>query len=233
MRAVDAYLLRAAEAELVKIRRADGALDLAGFAPIDPALKPVVMRRFLADALGGLRRVSRVHIDALLGLAAAGPPNGRVALPYRWRAQREYSRLTVVRGTDAPLRRFRVPISLDGDTIIAPAGCRLSAEVIPRDTASPPADLMTALFDLREFTGRKLVARNFSPGDRIAPLGMHGTKKVKDIFIAHKLPRAERARFPVVAMDDQILWLPGLVRSGAALVTDWTEAVLRIEARRL
>ena len=33
----------------------------------------------------------------------------------------------------------------------------------------------------------KLTVRNFREGDRIAPLGMSGHRKVKDIFIDHKL----------------------------------------------
>ncbi len=233
MRAVDAYLSRAAEVELLGIRRADGALDLAGFASIDPALKPVLMRRYVAQALGGLRRVSRTHIDALLQMVAAGPPNGALALPGGWRALRDYSRLSIVQGACAIAAPFSVPIALDGDTVVDAAGYRFVASVMARDEAAMPADPMTALFDVREVTGRTLVARNFSPGDRIAPLGMRGTRKVKDVFIERKLARSERAKFPIVAADGAILWLPGLVRSGSALVTDWTEAVLRLQARRL
>jgi tRNA(Ile)-lysidine synthase len=233
MRAVDALLSRAAQGELKRVRRGDGALDLAEFAAIDPALKPVVMRLYLAEALGGIRRVSRGHIDALLRLVAAGPPNGSIALPRGWRAVREYSRLVLARGVTAPAQPFSVPIALDGDTLIAAAGYRFNATVIPKDAASMPADRMTAVFDLREITGQTLVARNFLPGDRIRPSGMSGTRKVKDIFIDCKLPRAERAKFPVVALDSEIVWLPGLARSCSAMVTDWTEALLRIEARRL
>jgi tRNA(Ile)-lysidine synthase len=233
MRAVDEYLSRAAEIELLKIRRADGALDLAGFAPLDPALKPVLMRQYVAEGLGGLRRVSRTHIDALLRVVAAGPPNGAIALPGGWRALRAYSWLRLVRGTDAPAERYCIAISPQGDTIIPAAGYAFSAAVVARDEVSIPADPMTALFDAREVTGRTLFARNFSPGDRITPLGMRGTRKVKDVFIDHKLARSERAKFPVVVMEDRIVWLPGLVRSGSAMVTDWTEAVLRLEARRL
>jgi tRNA(Ile)-lysidine synthase len=233
MRAVGEYLSRAAGAELTRIRRSDGALDLDRFAALDPALKPVVMRQYVAEALGGLRRVSRAHIDALLRLAGAGPPNGRLALPRGWRALRAYSRLILMKGADTPAQRYCVPISLEGETIVAAAGYRINAAVVSREAAAMPPDLMTALFDLREVTGRTLVARNFSPGDRIAPLGMRGTRKVKDVFIERKLTRSERAHFPLVAAQAEILWLPGLVRSGSALVSDWTEAVLRLQAHRL
>jgi tRNA(Ile)-lysidine synthase len=233
MRGVDAYLSREAEVEMKRIRHADGALDLVGFARLDPALQPVAMRLYLAASLGGLRRVSRGHIGALLRLVAFGPPNGTIALPRGWRAVREYSQLRLARGADAPVRRYSVPISIEGETIVPSAGYAFSAAVVPKDAAAMPANPMTALFDLWEITERTLFARNFSPGDRIAPMGMRGTRKVKDVFISHKLPRGERAKFPVVALGGEILWLPGLVRSCSALVTDWTEAVLRIEARRL
>jgi tRNA(Ile)-lysidine synthase len=105
--------------------------------------------------------------------------------------------------------------------------------VVPKDAASMPEDRMTAVFDLREITRRTLIARNFLPGDRIRPSGMSGTRKVKNVFIDCKVPRAERAKFPVVALGNQIVWLPGLARSNVAVVTDWTEAVVRLEARRL
>jgi tRNA(Ile)-lysidine synthase len=233
MNAVDEYLSRAAENELRRIRRGDGALDLAGFAAIDRALRPLVMRRYLAARLGGLRRVSRSHIDALVRLATDGPPGGSAALPRGWRAVREYSRLSIVQGSRAIAAPFSVPIALDGDTVVDAAGYRFVASVMARDEAAMPADRMAALFDLREVTGRTLVARNFKRGDRIVPLGMNGSRKVKDVFIDSKLPRGERAKFPIVAADGGILWLPGMVRSASALVTDWTEAVLRLEARRL
>ena len=210
-----------------------GALDVAAFAAVDGALQAPVLRLFLAAALRDLRRVSRRHLRALASLAADGPPNGSIALPQGRRAVREYSRLTIVRGKQAPVEGFSVPISLEGETAVAQARCVFHAAVASPDAAEMPANQMAAIFDLREIGERPLIARNFSPGDRIRPLGANGTRKVKEIFIDRKLPRADRARFPVVAAGAEILWLPGLVRSDAALVTNWSEAVLRIEASLL
>ena len=39
---------------------------------------------------------------------------------------------------------------------------------------------------------------------------MRGERKVKDVFIDRKLPRERRRRFPVVTLDGQVAWLPGL-----------------------
>ena len=61
-------------------------------------------------------------------------------------------------------------------------------------------------------------------------MGMRGTRKVQDVFVDRKLPRARRGRLPVVTIGDTIAWLPGLARADCALVTKATETILRVEA---
>jgi tRNA(Ile)-lysidine synthase len=75
-----------------------------------------------------------------------------------------------------------------------------------------------------------LSVRSFRKGDRIAPIGMSGHRKVKDIFIDHKLATGARVTFPIVEMKGAIAWIPGIVRGRVALVTEETENVLRIRA---
>jgi tRNA(Ile)-lysidine synthase len=96
-----------------------------------------------------------------------------------------------------------------------------------------PADHSSALFDIEAIAADGLSARNFKPGDRIRPLGMTGTRKVKDVFIDRKLPPPLRGRFPVVAMGTQIVWLPGILRGDGALVSTASETVLHVRARHL
>ncbi len=92
-----------------------------------------------------------------------------------------------------------------------------------------PATRYEALFDADRIGGG-LVARSFVRGDRIRPLGMEGTRKVKDVFIDHKIPRARRTGFPLVVADGEVAWMPGLVRGRAAIVTEQTTRVLRLTA---
>ena len=96
-----------------------------------------------------------------------------------------------------------------------------------------PATLSVAMFDAAKIGDAGLVARNFRSGDWIHPIGMSGTRKVHDVFVDRKLPRARRERFPVVTVGDEIAWLPGLARASCALVTKATETVLRVEASEI
>ena len=68
---------------------------------------------------------------------------------------------------------------------------------------------MEAVFDASCLTGH-LTVRNFRRGDRFQPLGMAGHKKIKDLFIEKKVPLSIRARCPLLAMGEEILWIPGL-----------------------
>ena len=96
-----------------------------------------------------------------------------------------------------------------------------------------PDSLSAATFDAAKVAEAGLVARSFMNGDRMRPLGMRGTRKVQDIFVDRKLPRARRERFPVVTVGDTIAWLPGLARAQCALVGNSTEIVLRVEASEI
>jgi tRNA(Ile)-lysidine synthase len=59
---------------------------------------------------------------------------------------------------------------------------------------------------------------------------MEGSRKLHDIFVDRKLPRQRRRTFPVVTLEGQIAWLPGMVRGRVALVTQETVRVLRLQA---
>lgn len=87
-----------------------------------------------------------------------------------------------------------------------------------------PRDPSTVMFDAAELP--RLVVRAVRPGDRMQPFGLPGTKKLQDVFVDAKLPRAERTWVRVVAdPDGEVLWVPGLVRSARAPVTPRTREV--------
>jgi tRNA(Ile)-lysidine synthase len=57
--------------------------------------------------------------------------------------------------------------------------------------------------------GAKVVVRNIRPGDRMEPLGLSGSKKLKDIFINAKVPVEKRQQIPIVEVNGIIAWIPG------------------------
>ncbi len=75
-----------------------------------------------------------------------------------------------------------------------------------------------AIFDADKAEMDELTVRPWRAGDRLAPFGMEGTKKVSDIFIDEKIPRRDRAQWPVVVSGDQVVWVVGMRASGIAPV---------------
>ncbi len=75
-----------------------------------------------------------------------------------------------------------------------------------------------------------LTVREWRHGDRVQPMGMDGSKKLQDVFTDALVPAERRRSWPVIAIGETIIWLPGLVRSRHLLLGDGRGPVLRLEA---
>jgi tRNA(Ile)-lysidine synthase len=234
MRSLDGFMTELAARELDAMFDAGiGSLALAPLRLLHPALQAAVLRTFIDRRVGSLRRITRAHIDGMRHLALDGPPNGTFALPGGVAAVREYEILRVVRRNHADAARFEVALAPSGSTFVAESGFSFDARVLPGCDVRLPTGPFDAVFDLARLGAEPLIVRNFNAGDRIAQLGIEGTRKVKNVFIDHKLPRLRRASWPVVTLGSEVVWLPGILRSRIALVGSATETALSIEARRV
>ncbi|HEX4601229.1 MAG TPA: tRNA lysidine(34) synthetase TilS, partial [Gemmatimonadales bacterium] len=63
------------------------------------------------------------------------------------------------------------------------------------------------------------------PGDRVVPLGGVGRRPLRRLFMEARVPRTDRASYPVLARGATILWVPGVCRSAADLPQPGTPAV--------
>ena len=57
--------------------------------------------------------------------------------------------------------------------------------------------------------GHTLHVRSRQPGDRIAPTGMKGSKKLQDLFVDEKVPEHVRDTIPLIVCDGEVAWVPG------------------------
>ncbi|MBN2795502.1 MAG: tRNA lysidine(34) synthetase TilS [Clostridia bacterium] len=62
--------------------------------------------------------------------------------------------------------------------------------------------------DVEKIVG-ELKIRTRLPGDRFAPLGMKGTKKLKDFMIDEKIPAKDRDDVLLLCDDEHIIWVVG------------------------
>jgi tRNA(Ile)-lysidine synthase len=206
-------------------------LSRAGLLSEPKALQRRILRHWIGRTRGHLRGVEFVHIDELLRLIKEGPSQGRLSIPGGWELMREYETLKLAKASRS-LKRICYTYELSIGTVlpVPEAGMQLYSEQVDSFFGPMPTKHMEAVFDVKALP-RKLVVRNFRPGDRFKPLGMSGHhKKLKDLFIEMKVPLSVRTTLPLLTTDDEILWIPGYGRSDSARVTDKTTSVLHVKA---
>jgi len=125
-----------------------------------------------------------------------------------------------------PVRMLEIP----GTVGLPEAGGRIVATGPLPVADAPEASPARAVFDGALLDSRLLV-RNRRPGDRLRPRGLGGrTKKLQDLLVDRKVPRAERDRVPLV-LDAQgrILWIARHVPAEEFRVTAASTSVVVLE----
>ncbi len=190
----------------------EDSLDAGLLADLPLALQAQVIRDEIHRVKGDLVDVTyeQVH-DVIKGLRYAEDftvnlPTGDLFVTRKGDSLRVWRRKE-----PAQIEPFECAISMDGETRIEAAGVTLKCEIVddPQPTKLP---LTEALIDLDSIRGN-LSARSPHLGDRIVPIGMSGSKKLQDVFVDKKIPKAERARAVVVCDEEKILWAAGVVAS--------------------
>lgn len=144
----------------------------------------------------------------------------------------EGGRVVVVLGDDLEVRDLqasvpaRYPLA-PGDLESDEFGWRLSV-----DTGTPGAGLaerrsLAVELDRAKVKGT-LYLRATEAGDRIAPYGFAGTRKLADLMSEAGLTASARKRIPVVCDLVGPVWLPGIALSGRVAKDDATAAVWRL-----
>jgi tRNA(Ile)-lysidine synthase len=119
-----------------------------------------------------------------------------------------------------------------GEVDLPEAGLKVTCRLVPvAEVNVREGDLWTAHLDAG-CVGEQLIVRRAAPGDRLTPLGMRGRKKLQDLLVDKKIPRAEREGMVVVATSaGEIVWLIGQRISERAKVTGDTRQVAVLEVR--
>lgn len=216
-------------------------LDRKGLAACHPALQRRVLRAAVQRCKGDLRRLGFAPLEAARKLATQGPAWGACDLPdaivVRGQGHRlDVQRVSRKRGAGPPARSgpvfpgFEYRISAPGNFLIREAGVTLvfSLREKPPAAGVSRTGQQTAFFDMDQLHF-PLTIRNFRPGDRLAPLGLSGTQKVKKIFIDRKIVRADRPRYPLLLCGDQMLWVVGLRQSEIGKIGPTTTRWLKVE----
>ncbi len=192
-----------------------------GFAVARDALRgyddalAIALLRAAARRAGARLVLGPVRARRLLTLARR-PSGRRLSLGGGWTAEVAFDRLRVARATAGAVER------------VVPAGERGSAVFgafrIDWTPGAAPARVERAGWTTW-VDGPGWELRAPAKGDELLPLGGVGHRPLRRLLMEARVPRSERARYPIVARGETILWVPGICRSTDGVPAPGTKAV--------
>jgi tRNA(Ile)-lysidine synthase len=190
----------------------------------------VLQRAFTSLVARGI--LEYPHLTSVMALIQGEGGNKRVALPGGYWARRSYDTLVLGKaGERLAGMRGEIEITMPGKTRLEGLAMELEA-VMAKGRPDPPANPDTAFLDFQRLA-LPLRCRTFQPGDCFIPLGMESPKKLKNLFIDLKIPRAERLRIPLVISGDAICWVGGVRIDERFKIRPETKKTLKLHIRRL
>lgn len=227
-------------------------VDAGALTSLHPALASRVARLALtAAAPGGF--IGFDQIGRFLKFAREARPGQALSLP---RVQAVRDAHAVVLGPEPPRdpatrapNSFRFPLSIPGEVTLENQGWIVSAGVavpgpglalLPTggpggENGSKPGPDPNLILVQSGRLALPLAVRSRLAGDRLKPRGMRGRgRKLQDVFVDRKIPRQNRDSVPlIVDGNDRIVWVVGEAVSEDFRVTEPSQGVIFLKARRL
>jgi tRNA(Ile)-lysidine synthase len=199
---------------------------LFGLAPV--AIQRRLLRRVIEALAASPEMVGFRHIERLRQCILSSDQEQPWSLPHEIGLERRTetillwstSRITALPGILA--------LPVPGKVDLVPLNMRLMADVIDKPCHLGRIAPQWALLDLDRIMC-PLQVRFRQPGDRFYPLGAPGAKKLRDFFIATRIPRAERPYVPLVVSHGEIVWVVGYRIAEPFKLRPETNRVLRLQ----
>jgi tRNA(Ile)-lysidine synthase len=212
--------------------------DAAALAAQPPAVAWRVLHKAMSQAARGrligfddVARAWEVVAESAPGFDAPGHRvervGGYVVLSTRPAGSAGHGRAV----TASRVLAFSHPLPVPGEVALPEIGCVISAEVAISAQHVSRAEGTMAVVPKDKVAGG-LAVRNRRPGDRLMPSSV-GHRKLQDLLVDRKVPRAERDRVPIVVdVHDKVVWVAGHALDRDFQVSDPVQAVviLRLKA---
>ena len=166
-------------------------------------------------------RLGPSRVGRIFALLKGGVSGARVPLGARWTAELTFGRLRLTADESAPVA--------DSWTLEGGRGERAWGRWRFRWQLTAAPEQQDRIGLSAWFTPDSLIVRPWAPGEKVKPLGGTGRRLIVRCFQEVRVPRSRRGSWPVLAQNDDVIWIPGVCRSDARVPARGTEA-LRVDA---
>ncbi|MBL7072022.1 MAG: tRNA lysidine(34) synthetase TilS [Candidatus Omnitrophica bacterium] len=177
------------------------------------ALRRLIVRHIIDEIKGDLRKISFKHWQGVESiLSGEGKP--ALDLPGGIKCSKSGGDIVFSKTgrKKQGSRRLRNALWLDipGTLEIPELGLEIESEIVGRmPRFKKNKRRKNCEYINGDIIEAPLKLRTWKSGDRMRPLGMKDSKKLHDIFIDDKVPKAMRDRIPLVLSKKRILWAVG------------------------
>lgn len=208
-------------------------IDFAGLKKRDRVLQRRIYRHIYRELNNGLDDLYLEHILEIEKLTADSQTGRGVDIAAGIRVEISYDQLVFFQKEPSAVNnRGKKRLNLTAQTEFG-ENILIESSIQKRKDFSFNNDPKRAAFDYHKIKF-PLYIRSRSDGDKFIPLGMKGHKKLKDILIDQKVPRAKRKKAAVVTdAEDNIIWLAPYKMADDFKISEKTEEVLVLELKTL
>lgn len=178
--------------------KADNMLSLTKLRAHHPSICRRIIMYHISDVCKTTSDIYSSYIDQIYTLIQGGNTGKAVTLPNGYIANVEYDNLSVIKKTEE--NDYCYKLELDKSVFIP----ELNANVTLVLADTPKGECFEYSSD------SNIIIRNRRAGDSFCPVGMTGTKKLKNYYIDSKLTRSQRALQPLLVIDDRIALVIGM-----------------------
>jgi tRNA(Ile)-lysidine synthase len=188
------------------------------------ALTERIIRRLYEGVRGDRKDLGAQHVEQVIHLATESTSGRRLELPGNIFVERTFGKLTFSRveagrrslaaredAAHAAVYQYVVSLPNSGATVVSipELGSRFRLKVIDWTLQASDTKSDGEALDAGLLRG-SLILRNWRPGDAYRPYGRRQASKLKDMFLADRIPLRDRARWPVLECGGQVVWTRGM-----------------------
>jgi len=198
------------------------------FASCHMAVKRRVVRLCIEYLCGSMVNIGQKHIDSVLNVYKLGTGTS-IDLPLGLIAYRDYDSILLIKEAEKREVKFKLELKVPGVTVIEDIGMKIQTRYVGNFDFRDPYRVYIDEGSI----SKALCVRNRLDGDRFTPLGMKGSKKLKDFFIDEKIPKYIRNDIPLIVDGNNIVRVVGYQISDNYKITDRTKNIIELWAKRV
>lgn len=200
---------------------------------LDKAILTRIIKKSFIDFSNTFSNFEMKHIYEIISLAE-NETNKKISLPNNMLALNVYGDIHLKLKNDEKINNEEIVIeksNLNGKSIIYGDYIVNFNLINNKNNIEFSNNVLIKYLDYDKIK-EKLIIRKRKNGDKIIPLGMKGSKKIKDIFIDLKIPLEQRDEIPILCFDNEIAWIVKYKVSESFKVSKETKNIIKITFTR-